>query len=200
VVVIGGGDTGADCVGTAHRQGAASVTNLAIGRKPPVARGAEQPWPVHPTLFEVSTSHEEGGERRYLASTVEFVGDAEGRVRSLRVAETGFTEHGRQPIAGTERLIRADLVLIAMGFSGPEPIDNQHFVLPIGARGTFDRSADFATAMPGVFVAGDAGRGQSLIVWAIAEGRGVAAAVDAYLTGATSRLPSPVRAIDTAFA
>ncbi|RGE18066.1 glutamate synthase subunit beta [Leucobacter sp. wl10] len=199
VVVIGGGDTGADCIGTAHRQGAKSVTNLAIGRRPSPERSDAQPWPVHPTLFEVSSSHEEGGERRYLASTVEFVGRAEGAVRALRVAETGFTEDGRVPIPGTERLIEADLVLIAMGFTGPEEIEDAAVTLARGSRGAFERQRDYATALPGVFVAGDAGRGQSLIVWAIAEGRAAAASVDAYLTGDTV-LPSPVTAHDRAFA
>lgn len=199
VVVIGGGDTGADCVGTAHRQEAKSVTNLAIGRKPPVVRSGSQPWPVHPTLFEVSSSHEEGGERRYLASTVEFVGDEHGRVRGLKVAETGFTEQGREPILGTEHVIAADLVLIAMGFSGPEPIASDDLPLQLTDRETFERDRDFATKLPGVFVAGDAGRGQSLIVWAIAEGRSVAAEVDRFLTGAPSVLPAPVRATDHAF-
>lgn len=200
VIVIGGGDTGADCIGTAHRQGALSVTNLAIGTKPSVERSESQPWPVHPTLFEVSSSHEEGGERHYLASTVEFVGDESGRVRALRVAETGFTERGREPILGTEQLIEADLVLIAMGFTGPEAISDQAFGLEQGSRGAFSRADNYATALPGVFVAGDAGRGQSLIVWAIAEGRAAASAVDEYLGGAPSALPAPVRASDRAFA
>ena len=200
VVVIGGGDTGADCVGTAHRQGAKSVTNLAIGKQPPAMRSDAQPWPVHPLLFEVSSSHEEGGERHYLASTVEFVGDGHGQVTGLRVAETGFTPEGRAPIAGTDRLIEADLVLIAMGFTGPETVHDQAFALEISRRGAFERTANYATALPGVFVAGDAGRGQSLIVWAIAEGRAVAAAVDAHLIGAPSVLPSPVAATDRAFA
>lgn len=199
VIVIGGGDTGADCIGTAHRQGAASVTNLAIGRKPPAERSDTQPWPVHPTLFEVSSSHEEGGERSYLASTVEFVGDGSGRVTGLRVAETAYTEHGRVPTPGTERDLPADLVLIAMGFTGPEPLHEAGFSLPLGSRGAFARERDYATELPGVFVAGDAGRGQSLIVWAIAEGRAVAAAVDAHLTGSTV-LPAPVTAFDRAFA
>ncbi|GAB2570719.1 glutamate synthase subunit beta [Leucobacter ruminantium] len=198
VVVIGGGDTGADCIGTAHRQGAKSVTNLAIGRRPSETRTDAQPWPVHPTLFEVSSSHEEGGERRYLASTVEFVGE-DGAVRGLRVAETGFTEEGRVPIPGTEHLIDADLVLIAMGFTGPEEIEDPAQRLPRDTRGSFTREKDYSTELPGVFVAGDAGRGQSLIVWAIAEGRAVAASVDRYLTG-ESVLPSPVTAFDRAFA
>lgn len=198
VVVIGGGDTGADCIGTAHRQGARSVTNLAIGRKPGETRSEAQPWPVHPTLFEVSSSHEEGGERRYLASTVEFLADENGRVRALSVAETGFTEHGREPVPGTEHLIDADLVLIAMGFSGPESIEDPHFPLPFGARGAYERGSDYSTSLPGVFVAGDAGRGQSLIVWAIAEGRAAAASADAFLTGSTV-LPSPIPATARAF-
>ncbi len=200
VIVIGGGDTGADCIGTAHRQGALSVTNLAIGSKPPVERSEGQPWPVHPTLFEVSSSHEEGGERHYLASTVEFVSDGSGHVRALRVAETGFTEHGREPILGTERLIEADLVLIAMGFTGPEGIADQAFGLERGSGGAFGRTDNYATALSGVFVAGDAGRGQSLIVWAIAEGRAVASVVDEFLGGAPSALPMPVRASERAFA
>lgn len=199
VVVIGGGDTGADCVGTAHRQGALSVTSLAIGAKPPTVRSAAQPWPVHPTLFEVSSSHEEGGERGYLASTVEFVADPAGRVRALRVAETGFTERGREAIPGTERLIEADLVLIAMGFTGPEPVTESGNELALGRRGAFARANDYSTELPGVFVAGDAGRGQSLIVWAIAEGRSAAAAVDTFLSGATG-LPAPVSAEAHAFA
>ncbi|MBL3700242.1 glutamate synthase subunit beta [Leucobacter luti] len=204
VIVIGGGDTGADCVGTAHRQGARSVTNLAIGKQPGETRSDAQPWPVHPTLFELTSSHEEGGERRFRAATVEFVaGEAAGpsgapAIAALRVAETGFTEAGRAPIPGTEELIDADLVLIAMGFTGPEPIVDPGLTLERDARGSFDRAADFSSALPGVFVAGDAGRGQSLIVWAIAEGRAAAAAVDRYLTGDTV-LPSPVTAKDRAF-
>ncbi|GAB3162968.1 glutamate synthase subunit beta [Myceligenerans halotolerans] len=194
VVVIGGGDTGSDCVGTALRQGAASVTTLAIGRRPPSERPANQPWPTDPILFEVSSSHEEGGERKYLASTVAFTGDDEGRVRSLRVAETEYLPGGaRAPRAGTEREIPADLVLIAMGFTGPEtqPLEEQTGI-EITDRGLVARGEDYAASLPGVFVAGDAGRGQSLIVWAIAEGRAAAAAVDEYLAGGTE-LPAPVR-------
>ncbi len=198
VVVIGGGDTGADCVGTAHRQGALSVTSLAIGKRPGALRPTGQPWPMHPTVFEVSSSHEEGGERAYLASTVEFLGE-DGRLTGLRVAETGFSESGRGPIPGTERDIPADLVLIAMGFTGPEAISDPGLELALDSSGAFSRAADFSTPQPGVFVAGDAGRGQSLIVWAIAEGRAAAAAVDSYLTGSTV-LPSPVTAKSMAFA
>ncbi len=193
VIVIGGGDTGSDCVGTALRQGAASVTTLAIGKKPPLTRPAHQPWPTDPILFEVSTSHEEGGERTYLASTVEFLGDKSGAVVGLRVAETEYLPDGnRVPKPGTEHVIRADLVLIAMGFTGPEtPALTAQTGVELTERGLVRREDDFATSLPGVFVAGDAGRGQSLVVWAIAEGRAAAAAVDAHLRG-TTELPAPV--------
>ncbi|MER7795822.1 glutamate synthase subunit beta [Microbacterium sp. NPDC096154] len=198
VVVIGGGDTGADCIGTAHRQGALSVTNLAIGRQPSEDRPEHQPWPMMPTVFEVSSAHEEGGERQYLASTVEFLGNDAGEVRSLVVAETEFVDGRRVPKAGTEREIPADLVLIAMGFTGPEreALEAQ-LQTQFTARGNLERDSAFQATAPGVFVAGDAGRGQSLIVWAIAEGRSVAAEVDSYLMGGTS-LPSPVRPTDVA--
>ncbi|MFT4219775.1 MAG: glutamate synthase subunit beta [Microbacterium sp.] len=198
VVVIGGGDTGADCIGTAHRQGALSVTNLAIGRRPPEARPEHQPWPMMPTVFEVQSAHEEGGDRAYLASTVEFLANDVGEVHALRVAETAFVDGKRVPNPGTERDIPADLVLIAMGFTGPEreTLDGQ-LAATFTARGTIERADDYQTTVPGVFVAGDAGRGQSLIVWAIAEGRAAAAGVDEYLMGRTS-LPSPVRPTDIA--
>ena len=196
VVILGGGDTGADCIGTAHRQGAASVTTLAIGKQPPSERPAHQPWPLHPALFEVASAHEEGGERTYLASTVEFVGEG-GAVTGLRVAETEYTPQGRLPKAGTERVIQADLVLLALGFTGAETSGaSEQLGLAADARGTFARAEDYAAA-PGVFVAGDAGRGASLIVWAIAEGRSAAAAVQRYLGGA--ELPDPVRASDRGF-
>ncbi|KRF31304.1 glutamate synthase subunit beta [Yonghaparkia sp. Soil809] len=200
VVVLGGGDTGADCIGTAHRQGALSVTNLAIGVQPPAERPANQPWPLQPTLFEVQSAHEEGGERMYLASTVEFLTNGAGEVRALRVAETEYVDGRRIPKAGTEREIPADLVLLALGFTGVEraTLDEQ-LALPIDDRGTVARAADYTTSESGVFVAGDAGRGASLIVWAIAEGRAVAAEVDRFLEGRTD-LPAPVRATDRALA
>ncbi|MGI9825223.1 glutamate synthase subunit beta [Agromyces sp. Marseille-Q5079] len=200
VVVLGGGDTGADCIGTAHRQGALSVTNLAIGKQPGEARPDHQPWPLHPTVFEVQSAHEEGGERHYLVSTVEFLSNDDGELRAIRVAETEFLDGRRVPKAGTEREIPADLVLLALGFTGPETdlVDDQ-IQLPVDTRGNFARGADYATSHPGVFVAGDAGRGQSLIVWAIAEGRAAASAVDRYLEGDTD-LPSPVAATARAFA
>jgi glutamate synthase (NADPH/NADH) small chain len=198
VIVIGGGDTGADCIGTAHRQGALSVTNLAIGMQPASSRPEHQPWPMDPTVFEVTSAHEEGGERMYLASTVEFLSNGAGEVRSLRVAETEYVDGRRVPKSGTEREIPADLVLIAMGFTGPERTELEEQLRPqFTGRGNVERDDRFETSVSGVFVAGDAGRGQSLIVWAIAEGRAAAAHVDAFLMGETA-LPAPVRPGDVA--
>ncbi|KHE75030.1 MULTISPECIES: glutamate synthase subunit beta [Kocuria] len=200
VIVLGGGDTGSDCIGTALRQGAASVTSLAIGRKPPVDRADEEPWPMMPRVFEVSTSHEEGGERTYLASTVEFVGQ-DGRVTGLRVAETEYREDGsRGPVAGTEKVLPADLILLALGFTGNESRElTEQLPVALDSRDNVARDETYMTAVDGVFSCGDAGRGQSLVVWAIAEGRACAAHVERHLTGQT-RLPEPVtpseRAID----
>jgi glutamate synthase (NADPH/NADH) small chain len=196
VVILGGGDTGADCIGTAHRQGAASVTNLAIGTQPPSERPGHQPWPTTPTLFEVQSAHEEGGHREYLASTVEFLANEYGEVRAIRVAETEYIDGRRIPKAGTEREIPADLVLLALGFTGPESLDlSEQLSLPFDDHGNVERDATYQTSQQGVFVAGDAGRGQSLIVWAIAEGRAAAASVDRYLEGET-QLPFPIRPTD----
>jgi len=195
VVILGGGDTGADCLGTATRQGAKSVTTLAIGLMPPEIRTADQPWPTFPSLYEVSSAHEEFGERKYLSSTIEFIGD-KGSVRGIRVADTQIVDGKRVPTPGTERTIQADLVLLALGFLGPETAGpTQELKLALESSVTFARADDFSTEVPGLFVAGDAGRGQSLIVWAIAEGRAVAATIDRYLEGTTD-LPSPVRASD----
>ncbi|WP_353113702.1 glutamate synthase subunit beta [Microbacterium sp.] len=198
VIVIGGGDTGADCIGTAHRQGALSVTNLAIGKQPTPTRPDHQPWPMMPNVFEVQSAHEEGGERVYLASTVEFLSDDDGRVRALRVAETEYIDGRRVPKSGTEREIPADLVLIAMGFTGPETAMFRDGDAPeLTERANLRRGDDYQTTVPGVFVAGDAGRGQSLIVWAIAEGRAAAAGIDRHLMG-TTVLPAPVKPSDVA--
>jgi glutamate synthase (NADPH) small chain len=198
VVVIGGGDTGADCIGTAHRQGALSVTNLAIGKQPPSTRPDSQPWPMTPAVFEVSSAHEEGGERMFLASTVEFLGNGAGEVRALRVAETEYVDGRRVPKSGTEREIPADLVLIAMGFTGPDRVElEEQIAAQFTDRGNLERDDDYQSTVPGVFVAGDAGRGQSLIVWAIAEGRAAAAHVDRHLMGETA-LPAPVSPRDVA--
>ena len=192
VVIIGGGDTGADCLGTAHRQGAASVTQLEIMPRPPAARPEHQPWPTHPMVFRVSSAHEEGGERVYAVSTQEFLGDADGQVRALRLTEVEFSGGRFEPVPGTEREQRCDLVLLAMGFTGAERAGLiEDLGVEIDARGNVARDSSYATSVPGVFVAGDMGRGQSLIVWAIAEGRSAAAAVDTYLMGETS-LSAPI--------
>jgi glutamate synthase (NADPH) small chain len=192
VVIIGGGDTGADCLGTATRQQAASITQLEILPEPPSDRPSGQPWPTYPMLFRVSSAHEEAGDRVYAVSTQEFLGDDEGRVRALRLVEVVF-EGGRPvEVPGSEREIPADLVLLAMGFTGPQQTGLvEQLGVDLDARGNVARDASYAASVDGVFVAGDCGRGQSLIVWAIAEGRAVAAAVDEYLTGATA-LPSPI--------
>ncbi|MFM5968947.1 MAG: glutamate synthase subunit beta [Micrococcales bacterium] len=199
VIILGGGDTGADCLGTATRQGALSVTTLAIGKQPGQDRPANQPWPTYPTLFEVSSAHEEFGERKYLHSTVEFVGQ-DGKLVGVKVADTDFVDGKRVPKAGTERVLQADLVFLALGFTG---VEGEHISSQSGvsmdARGNIARDSNWATNLEDVFVCGDAGRGQSLIVWAIAEGRATAAAVDAFLTGSTS-LPAPVKPTDKALA
>lgn len=195
VVILGGGDTGADCLGTATRQGALSVTTLAIGAQPPTERRADQPWPTFPNLFEVASAHEEFGERKYLANTVRFLGE-NGQVTGIEVAETEFVDGARRPKAGTEQVIPADLVLIALGFTGPEgDVQVGDAQLERDAKSNLGRADDYSTNIDGVFVAGDAGRGQSLIVWAIAEGRAAASAIDKYLEGTTS-LPAPVKASD----
>ncbi|GAA4527711.1 glutamate synthase subunit beta [Brachybacterium paraconglomeratum] len=192
VVIIGGGDTGADCLGTALRQGARSVTTLAIGTQPPPERDERQPWPTHPVLFEVSTAHEEGGDRSYLASTTGFEIDAEGAVSGLEVARTRFVDGARVPTPDTAAVLPATLVLIAMGFTGAT---EEGLLTTLGveitSRGNIVHDADWATNVEGVFTAGDCARGQSLIVWAIAEGRSCAAAVDEHLMGVTS-LSRPV--------
>ena len=192
VVIIGGGDTGADCLGTALRQGARSVTTLAIGTQPPSERDESQPWPTHPVLFEVSTAHEEGGDRSYLASTTGFTVDEHGAVTGLKVARTEIRDGRRRPAPGTETVLPATLVLIAMGFTGTQ---EQGLLSDLGveltSRGTIVHDGEWATSAPDVFTAGDCARGQSLIVWAIAEGRSCAAAVDRHLMGASS-LPAPV--------
>ncbi|GAB2757643.1 glutamate synthase subunit beta [Nocardioides pakistanensis] len=192
VVIIGGGDTGADCLGTSHRQGATSVTQLEIMPRPGEDRPAGQPWPTYPMTYRVSSAHEEGGERVYSVSTKEFLGDSDGHVRALRLVEVEMRDGKLTEIPGSEHEIMADLVLFAMGFTGPEP---DGLVSQLGVdldeRGNVARGKDYMSSVDGVFVAGDAGRGQSLIVWAIAEGRAAAASVDSYLTGATT-LPSPI--------
>ncbi len=192
VVVIGGGDTGADCVGTAHRQGALSVTQLEIMPQPPETRSTAHPWPTYPMVLRTSSAHEEGGERVYSVNTEEFMGNDEGRVRALRLVEVEMREGRFVPREGSGRELRADLVLLAMGFVGPERAGFlEQLGVELDARGNVVRDPEWMTSVPGVFVAGDAGRGQSLIVWAIAEGRACAAAVDRFLQGDTL-LPAPI--------
>jgi glutamate synthase (NADPH/NADH) small chain len=179
VVIIGGGDTGADCLGTSHRQGAASVTQLEILPRPPEARPGHQPWPTYPMIYRVSSAHEEGGERTYAVSTLEFLADGSGRVRALLLADA----NGFDPVPGTERELPCDMILLAMGFTGAQrPGLLTDLGVEFDPRGNVGRDGSFATSVPGVFAAGDMGRGQSLIVWAIAEGRSAAAAVDRYLS------------------
>ncbi len=194
VIILGGGDTGADCLGTALRQGAKSVTTLAIGKRPPEERPSNQPWPMDPLVFEVQSAHEEGGTREYLASTIEFVGNANGQLTGLVVAETEYFDGGRRPLAGTEKTLPADIVFLALGFTGVEADSIvPQLSVDLTAKGTIARSRTYDSNVSGVFVAGDAGRGASLIVWAIAEGRAAAARADAFLRGRTI-LPAPVEA------
>ncbi|MGW0820560.1 glutamate synthase subunit beta [Streptomyces sp. NPDC002845] len=207
VVIVGGGDTGADCLGTALREGAASVTQLDIYPLPQAERDEDaEPWPTYPKIYRLSAAHEEARDLRsapaasadarlFAASTLRFTGDADGHVRSLHLVEV---DADRRPLSGTGRALPADLVLLALGFSGPDRGDGLIDQLGLGldARGTIARGPDFATNVPGVYAAGDAARGQSLIVWAIAEGRAVAAAVDRHLTGSDSRLPAPIGPYD----
>jgi glutamate synthase (NADPH/NADH) small chain len=197
VVIVGGGDTGADCLGTSLRQGARSVTQLEILPIPPESRPANQPWPTYPMTYKVTSAHEEGGERVYSVSTAEFLGDAEGNVTGLVVDDVQFVGGKLETIPGTTRTIPAQLVLLAMGFTGPQRdglVDQ--FGLELDPRGNIARDENFATSADRVFVCGDAGRGQSLIVWAIAEGRSCANGVDALLAKRESRLPKPILPTD----
>jgi len=201
VVIIGGGDTAADCLGVAHRQRAASVVQLDLYPTPPGERDeSRDPWPTWPWLLRTYPAHEEGGERRFAVTVQSFLADGRGAVRAVRIANATVSHvNGARvmaPHAGTERELAADLVLLAIGFEGTEPgplLDG--FGLTRNARGTLDCGPDWQTTVPGVFVAGDAHRGASLVVWAIAEGRSAAAAIDAYL-GSTTRLPAPVTPTD----
>ncbi|GAA3544304.1 glutamate synthase subunit beta [Kribbella ginsengisoli] len=192
VVIIGGGDTGADCLGTAHRQGARSVTQVEIMPRPSDERPEGQPWPTYPMIYRVASAHEEGGERVYAVSTNNFVADADGNVSGLDLVEVELVEGRFTPVPGSERTIPAQLVLLAMGFLGPE---REGFLEQLGVeldeRGNVKRDKSYQTSVEGVFACGDAGRGQSLIVWAIAEGRSCAAGVDTHLTG-SSTLPTPI--------
>ena len=192
VVIIGGGDTGADCLGTAHRQGAASVTQLEILPQPPETRAETNPWPQWSFIYRKSSAHEEGGDRLFSVTTDRFVGDEKNNVRALVICEVKSESGSFVKVEGTERELPADLVLLALGFVGPEKsswIDQ--LGLQSDLRGNIVRNDNYMSNLNGVFIAGDMGRGQSLIVWAIAEGRAAAAGVDHYLMGATD-LPVPI--------
>ncbi len=193
VIIIGGGDTGADCLGTAHRQGAASVTQLEILPRPPDERSDANPWPTYPMVFRVSSAHEEGGERLYSVNTREFIAGPDGRsVGALRAHEVSMVDGRFEPVPDSDFELRCELVLLAMGFTGVEagPLLDQLGV-ELDERTNVARDDRYATNVDGVWACGDMGRGQSLIVWAIAEGRACAAAVDEALMGETN-LPSPV--------
>jgi glutamate synthase (NADPH/NADH) small chain len=192
VIIIGGGDTGADCLGTSHRQGAASVTQLEILPRPPEDRTPDNPWPQWSLIYRTSSAHEEGGERVFSVNTERFVDDGNGHVKALLLHEVEMVDGRFQKVPGTDRELPADLVLLAMGFVGPEKgtwLDR--LGVELDERGNVRRDDTFMSSVPGVFVAGDMGRGQSLIVWAIAEGRACAAGVDRYLVGETT-LPAPI--------
>jgi glutamate synthase (NADPH/NADH) small chain len=196
VIIIGGGDTGADCLGTAHRQGAASVHQLELLPRPPDERAASNPWPTWPNIFRVSSAHEEGGERLYSIATEHFSGNGDGRVATLHGTKVEMKmKDGRpsfEPVAGSAFELKADLVLLAMGFLGPERNGMlDQLGVRITDRGNVWRDGNWMTSVPGVFTAGDMQRGQSLIVWAIAEGRSAARAIDEYLMGA-SQLAAPI--------
>ena len=196
VVIIGGGDTGADCLGTAHRQGAASVTQLEIMAQPPETRAANNPWPQWSMIYRVSSAHEEGGDRLFSVNTEKFLDDGDGNVRALLIHEVEMVDGRFAKVEGTDSELPADLVFLAMGFTGPEKgswLDQ--LGVNFDERGNLLRDEAYMSNVDGIFVAGDMGRGQSLIVWAIAEGRACAAGVDAYLMG-ESRLPRPVRPAD----
>ncbi len=192
VVIIGGGDTGADCLGTAHRQGAAGVTQLEILPRPPDTRAETNPWPQWSLVLRTSSAHEEGGERVFSVNTERFIDDGTGRVKALLLHEVEMIDGRFQKVEGSERELPADFVFLALGFLGPEKSSwLEQLGVALDERGNVRRRDDFMSSVPGVFVAGDMGRGQSLIVWAIAEGRACAAGLDSWLMGDTS-LPSPI--------
>jgi len=190
VVIIGGGDTGADCLGTAHRQGASEIHQFEIMPKPPELRPDATPWPTWPLIYRTASAHEEGGERVFSVNTERFVDDGHGRVRALEVHEVEMVDGRFEKVEGSESELEADFVFLSMGFTGPESTwITEQFGVDLDGRSNVARDRNWATNVPGVYVAGDMGRGQSLIVWAIAEGRSCAAAVDRDLMGHTL-LPS----------
>lgn len=191
VVVIGGGDTGSDCVGTSNRQNAKSVTQIELLAKPPLTRRDDNPWPLWPMVLVTSSSHEEGADRKWAVLTKEFIGDAEGKLVGLKLVDIQWGvrpdgSQGFQEVAGTERVIPCDLALLAIGFTGAERTGLvEELKLQMDARGNID-TQQYMTSREGVFAAGDVRRGQSLVVWAIAEGREAARAIDHWLMGTSS--------------
>jgi glutamate synthase (NADPH/NADH) small chain len=192
VVVIGGGDTGSDCVGTSNRHGAKSITQFEINLKPGPVRASDNPWPEYPFILRTSTSHEEGCEREWSVLTKEFVGDGKGNLKALKISEIEWftAEDGRRTfkeVEGSERDIPCEIALLAIGFVGPDQPILKQFGVELNTRSNAKASIkDFKTSVEGVFAAGDVRRGQSLVVWAISEGRECAASVDEYLMGVTS--------------
>jgi glutamate synthase (NADPH/NADH) small chain len=189
VVIIGGGDTGADCLGTAHRQGAISIVQLELMPKPPDQRAADNPWPNWPNIFRTSSAHEEGGDRQYAVLTKTFTGN--GRVQQLNLVHLDFVDDGKgrktmKEMPNSEFTLEADLVLLAMGFLGPERKGMlEQLGVAINERGNVTTNAEKMTSVPGIFAAGDMSRGQSLVVWALREGRDAARFMDKYLMGST---------------
>jgi glutamate synthase (NADPH/NADH) small chain len=204
VVVIGGGDTGADCVGTSNRHGAASVTQIELLPKPPAERNETMPWPNWPMILRTSTSHEEGCNRNWAIYTKEFVGDQNGNLKGIRIADMGWTtpEPGKMPkyqeIPGTERVIPCELALLAIGFVHPQQTGMLNELgVEYDDRGNVKCNEKYQTIIPKVFAAGDMRRGQSLVVWAIAEGREAARNVDIYLMGESKLEARDVSMLDT---
>ncbi|MGP8064874.1 MAG: glutamate synthase subunit beta [Acidimicrobiales bacterium] len=193
VVILGGGDTGADCLGTVHRQGAASVTQIEILPEPPPERAPDNPWPTWPRTLHLGPAHEEGGERLYSLATSSFRDGGGGEVAALAADTVRLVDGRFEPVDGTRVEIAADLVLLALGFVGPERNGVVgELGLVLDGRQNVAVDPNYMTSADGVFACGDVARGQSLVVWALAEGRSAAAAVDAYLMGSTD-LPSPLR-------
>jgi glutamate synthase (NADPH/NADH) small chain len=193
VVIIGGGDTGADCLGTAHRQGASEIHQFEIMPRPPEDRPGENPWPTWPMIYRTSSAHEEGGERVFSVNTEAFLGDEDGNVRALKAHEVEMIDGRFEKVADSDFELECDFVFLAMGFTGTEPGHPllEQLGVELDPRTNVARAEDWSTNVDGVYVCGDMGRGQSLIVWAIAEGRSCAAAVDEWLMGATD-LPAPI--------
>jgi glutamate synthase (NADPH/NADH) small chain len=186
VVIIGGGDTGADCLGTCHRHGAKSIHQFEIMPMPPAERAASTPWPLWPLQLRTESAHEEGGNRDWALNTAKFTGDAAGNVKKLHAMRVGPPPKF-EPRPGTELVMDVDLVLLALGFLGP--VKNgmlDELGVNLDPRGNIATGADYMSSVPGVFAAGDMRRGQSLVVWAISEGRKAAASVDKYLMGSTA--------------